>query len=326
MLSPLPHCLVVVMIVIAAKRKNVGIWHFFLYSQDLNEDMPQSHHHHETRIVSLNSTYYIAIALNTAFVLTEVAVGLGYGSIGLLSDAGHKLLDVFSLFIALLAFKLAGSRETDKFNYGYRKTSVLISLFNAVVLLAAVCVIIYESIEKLLSPVQVSGAAISWTAGIGIVVSGVSAVLLMRHQKRDINTRGAFLHMAADALVSMGVVLSGVVISLTGWNFIDPLVSMVIALVILYNTCRLLVSAFRMSIDAVPDGVCYGEVKAAILAVPGVSGVTDLKIWAVSITETALTVKVTVAPGFDAEKVAMHIHEVCGGEKIDLVTVETRSE
>ena len=157
--------------------------------------MEHLHHQHgqAKRLTSLNYTYYIAIGLNLAFVILEALIGLSYNSLGLLSDAGHKLLDVFSLLIALVAFKLTASRPTKRYTYGFRKTSVLISLFNALVLMAAVCVIIAESIEKLGNPVEVSGAAISWTAGAGIIVSGLSALLLMRHQKGDINTRGAFL-------------------------------------------------------------------------------------------------------------------------------------
>ncbi len=186
--------------------------------------------------------YWIAIALNLLFVGLEFTVGRISHSLGLVSDAGHKLLDVFTLIIALAGFLFArkqGAREAD-----FRRISAIIALVNALILLVTVCFILFESIGKLSDPAPVSGAAISWTAGAGILVSGVSAWLLMRH-RGDINTRAAFLHMATDSLLSLGVVLSGIVISLTGAHIIDPLVSLVIAAVILFNTVRLLRDAFR---------------------------------------------------------------------------------
>ena len=186
--------------------------------------------------------YCIAIALNLLFVGLEFTVGRISHSLGLVSDAGHKLLDVFTLIIALAGFLFArkqGTREAD-----FRRISAIIALVNALILLVTVCFILFESIGKLSDPAPVSGAAISWTAAAGILVSGVSAWLLMRH-RGDINTRAAFLHMATDSLLSLGVVLSGIVISLTGAHILDPLVSLVIAAVILFNTVRLLRDAFR---------------------------------------------------------------------------------
>lgn len=186
--------------------------------------------------------YRTAIALNLGFVVLEVVVGRLSHSLGLVSDAGHKLIDVFALVIALVGFRLArrdGARAGD-----FQRISAWIALVNALILLAAVVVIIVEAVGKFSEPAPVSGAAISWTAGAGILVSGVSAWLLMRH-RGDINTRAAFLHMATDSLLSLGVVLSGLVISLTGAHVIDPLVSLVIAAVILFNTVRLLADAVR---------------------------------------------------------------------------------
>ena len=188
----------------------------------------------------LDRAYLVSIALNTGFVILEVAVALIFQSLGLLSDAGHKLIDVFALVIALVGFRLA--RRQDGRDYG--RISAGIALVNALILLVAVVVIICESIGKFSSPEPVNGAAISWTAGVGILVSGLSAWLLMRHRE-DINTRAAFLHMATDSLLSLGVVISGIVISLTGLHVIDPVVSLVIAAVILFNTVRLLRDALR---------------------------------------------------------------------------------
>jgi len=196
---------------------------------------------------SLLRAYRIAIALNLGFVLLEVVIGSVSHSLGLVSDAGHKLIDSFSLLIALVGFRLArreGDHERD-----FQRVSAGIALINALILLVAVGIITAESIAKFSHPEPVSGAAISWTAGIGILVSGLSAFLLMRH-RGDINTRAAFLHMATDSLLSLGVVLSGIVISLTGLSVIDPVVSLVIAAVILFNTVRLLREALKILLTA----------------------------------------------------------------------------
>ena len=187
----------------------------------------------------LRRAYWIAIALNFGFVILEFAVGRISHSLGLVSDAGHKLLDVFALVIALVGFHLASRPAANA-----RRISAVIALVNTLILLFAVGMIIYESVGKIAHPEPVDGAAISWTAGIGILVSGLSAWMLMRH-RGDINTRAAFLHMATDSLLSLGVVIAGVIISRTGMHVIDPAISLVVAAVILFNTLRLLLDALR---------------------------------------------------------------------------------
>ena len=199
-----------------------------------------THHTHAVEVPgsrSARNAYRIAIALNAGFVILEVVVGYLYHSLGLVSDAGHKLIDVFALVLALVGFRLASK---DNFH----RVSAGIALVNALILLVAVGVIVAESIAKFAHPEPVSGTAMSWTAGVGILVSGLSAILLMRHRK-DINTRAAFLHMATDSLLSLGVVISGIIINRTGADFIDPVVSLVIAAFILFNTVRLLIEAVR---------------------------------------------------------------------------------
>jgi len=199
-----------------------------------------AHHTHAVEVPgskSARNAYRIAIALNAGFVILEVVVGYLYHSLGLVSDADHKLIDVFALVLALVGFRLASK---DNFH----RVSAGIALVNGLILLVAVGVIVAESIAKFAHPEPVSGTAMSWTAGVGILVSGLSAILLMRHRK-DINTRAAFLHMATDSLLSLGVVISGIVINRTGADFIDPVVSLVIAAFILFNTVRLLIEAIR---------------------------------------------------------------------------------
>ncbi len=280
-----------------------------------------SHAHHIHAVESLNVVYYIAIALNFGFVIVEALAGVYSNSTGLLSDAGHKMIDVFSLLIALLAFRLAASKPSSRYTYGYRKASVLISLFNALLLVCAVCVIVFESVSKLMEPAPVNGAAVSWTAAAGILVSGISALLMMRFQKKDINTRGAFLHMATDSLLSLGVVISGIVISLSGLYVIDPIVSLVIAAVILYNSVRLLGESVRMIIDGVPRGVDYDAVKSLVAGCVGVKAVEELHVWAVSINQTALTARVAVDG--DAGAVRLTLHEELEKLGFSPVTIET---
>lgn len=280
-----------------------------------------SHAHHIHAVESLNVVYYIAIALNFGFVIVEALAGVYSNSTGLLSDAGHKMIDVFSLLIALFAFRLAASKPSSRYTYGYRKASVLISLFNALLLVCAVCVIVFESVSKLMEPVPVNGAAVSWTAAAGILVSGISALLMMRFQKKDINTRGAFLHMATDSLLSLGVVISGIVISLSGLYVIDPIVSLVIAAVILYNSVRLLGESVRMIIDGVPRGVDYDAVKSLVAGCVGVKAVEELHVWAVSINQTALTARVAVDG--DAGAVRRTLHEELEKFGFSPVTIET---
>lgn len=280
-----------------------------------------SHAHHIHAVESLNVVYYIAIALNFGFVIVEALAGVYSNSTGLISDAGHKMIDVFSLLIALFAFRLAASKPSSRYTYGYRKASVLISLFNALLLVCAVCVIVFESVSKLMEPAPVNGAAVSWTAAAGILVSGISALLMMRFQKKDINTRGAFLHMATDSLLSLGVVISGIVISLSGLYVIDPIVSLVIAAVILYNSVRLLGESVRMIIDGVPRGVDYDAVKSLVAGCVGVKAVEELHVWAVSINQTALTARVAVDG--DAGAVRRTLHEELEKLGFSPVTIET---
>lgn len=261
------------------------------------EGTTHNHHHHHAHVhevKSLNGIFILSILLNTAFVAVEAGVGLAYNSLSLLSDAGHNLSDVFSLLLVLIAFRLAAVQPSKRFTYGLRKSTVLISLLNAIILLVAVGAIILESIHKFREPAEVDGTAVSWTAFAGILVNGATALLLMRGQKGDINVRGAFLHMAADTLVSVGVVISGVIITLTGWDIVDPIVSLAIAAVILVSTWRLLAESLRLTLDGTPAGIDPEHVRAAMEACTHVKNVHHLHIWAMSTTANALTAHVVI--------------------------------
>ena len=286
------------------------------------------HHHHGPAVAdaSLKSVYILSIVLNLSYVIIEVAAGLWSGSVGLLSDAGHNLSDIVSLALALIALGLMHSHSRKGFTYGYRKMSVLISLTNAVILLVAVGAIILESIGKFLHPVAVDGAVISWTAGAGILVNGLTTLLLMRSQGHDLNAKGAYLHMLADTLVSVGVVVSGIVISLTGWTVIDPVIGLVVAAVILFSTWDLLKQSIRLSIDAVPEGMEAEHIAAHIRETDGVKDVHHLHIWPISTTETALTAHLVVDDMARAPEIIAAVKDVLKREGISHSTLEPETQ
>lgn len=275
---------------------------------------------------SLKNTYILAIALNVGFVVIETVVGIIYNSLGLVSDAGHNLSDVVSLVLALVAFGLMTSHSRRGFTYGFRKSSVLISLTNAVLLLVAVGIIVVESIHKFTATAPIDGEAISWTAGIGILVNGFTAYLLMRKQGHDINTKGAYLHMLADTLVSVGVVISGIVISFTGWYIIDPIISLVIAAIILVSTWDLLKESVRLSIDAVPEGIDAESIEKKMAEAEGVLGVHHVHIWAISTTETALTAHVVVEDINRYGEIVHAMKEMLRAKGIAHSTIEVETE
>ncbi len=284
------------------------------------------HHHHAHAIEKLSTIYIVAVALNLAFVIVEAVAGFIGNSIGLLSDAGHNLSDVFSLVLAMIALKLASSHATKRFTYGHRKASVLISLLNAIILLVAVGAIIVESVEKFFNPTEVNGSLIIWTATVGIVINGLTAWALSRQQKHDINTRGAFLHMLADTLVSIGVVVSGVVINLTGWTIVDPIIGLVIAVVILISTWDLLSESLRMSTDAVPEGFDVDEIAKKIESQEGVLNVHHMHIWAISTTETALTCHIVIPEAAMLEEVTDRVKHLLDELGIHHSTLELETK
>ena len=280
------------------------------------------HHHHTAQAQSLNGIFILSIILNGLFVLIEAGVGLWQNSLSLLSDAGHNLSDVFSLVLVLIAFRLAKVQRNERFTYGYRKSTILISLLNAVILLVAVGAIVIESFHKFSEPTVVNGIAVSWTAGIGILINGATALLLMRGQKSDLNVRGAFLHMAADTLVSVGVVISGIVIHYTGWTVIDPIVSLIIAIVILISTWELLSDSLRLAVDGIPDGVELQEIEQLIKASAHVKDTHHIHVWAISTTETALTAHVVIDDLSCWPHVSEHLKHTLSEHGISHATLE----
>ena len=287
--------------------------------------MTHEHHHHDHTVTSLNKAFIWGIGLNVGFVVVEFAVGLCYGSMGLLSDAGHNLSDVASLLLAMLAFRLAQARATPKYTYGYKKSTVLISLLNSVILLIAVGVIVAESIGRMLHPEPVVGGAIAWTAGVGVAINGFTAWLFMKDKDRDLNVKGAYLHMAGDALVSVGVLVSGLVISWTGWTVVDPIVGLAVAGVIVASVWSLTRDSLRLSLDGVPGGIDIAEIERKMEAVPGVRAVHHIHIWAISTTENALTAHVVLDSLSRMEEVKHALKELLGRSEIPHATLEFES-
>ena len=251
-------------------------------------------HSHSVQINRGNvNIFLIGIGLNMAFVLAEAVAGFVYNSVALLTDAGHNLSDVASLLISLVAFWIAKRQSNAVYTYGYKKATVLAALANAVVLLVAVGVLGFESIQRLLNPEPVAGGVIAWVAAIGIVINGLSAFLFFR-QKHELNSKAAYLHLLSDALVSLGVVIAGVVISYTHLYWIDAAIGIAIMIVILVSTWGLLRDSFKMTIDAVPAGMELERIKAVIAQTKHVNRVEHVHVWALSTTENALTAHVVI--------------------------------
>ena len=259
----------------------------------MGHEHSHSHGHNHT-ITSLNKAFIVGIVLNLVFVLVEFGAGFYFDSLALLSDAGHNLSDVVSLVLALLAFRLAKVKANSRYTYGYKKSTVLVSLLNAVILLVAVGGILVESINKLQHPEEVPGGAIAWVAGVGVVINAFTAFLFMKDKEKDLNVKGAYLHMAADTLVSVGVLVAGLIIRQTGWYIIDPIIGIIIAIVILISTGDLLHDSIRLSLDGVPVGIDSEKVKELISQIPGVKDIHHMHIWAISTTENALTAHIVI--------------------------------
>jgi len=245
--------------------------------------------------------FAIGIALNLVFVAIEAGYGFWADSMALLSDAGHNLSDVLGLAIAWGAALLARRRPSERFTYGLRPSSILAALFNALLLLVAVGGIVWESIERLIVPAPVAAITMMVVAGVGIIVNGFTAFLFMGGQ-HDLNIRGAFLHMVADAAVSLGVVLGGLAILWTGAYWIDPVLSLIIAAVIVWSTWDLLKQSLTLSLQGVPRGIAVPEVRKALEALPGVARVHHLHVWAVSTTEAALTAHLVMPQGHPGDR------------------------
>jgi cobalt-zinc-cadmium efflux system protein len=264
-------------------------------------------HTHDHAPKDFGLAFAIGTALNLGFVIVEVVYGLLANSIALVADAGHNLGDVLGLVMAWVAAMLARRAPSPTHTYGLRRGTIMAALANAVLLLVTVGAIAVEGVRRLFAPGEVASITIMVVAALGIVVNGVTAWLFASGRKDDINLRAAFLHMASDAVVSVGVVIAGAVILLTGWTRLDPIVSIAIAAVILVGTWGLLRDSLDMSLDAVPPGIKPDEVMAFLKQQRGVTAIHDLHIWPMSTTETALTCHCVMLGGHPGDEFLAHL-------------------
>ena len=258
------------------------------------------HHHHGVQ-GDYGRTFAVAIALNTGFVAVEFFYGWLANSTALMADAGHNLSDVLGLLLAWGAVSLARKRPDARYTYGLRSSSILAALANAMLLLVACGAIAWEAIHRFSAPPVVASLTVTWVAAVGIAINGLSAWLFIKGSKTDLNMRGAYLHLAADAAVSLGVVVSGLMMLLTGWYWLDPLVSLVIVGVIVLGTWGLLREAMQMALNAVPQHIDAPAVEAYLRQCVGVTDIHDLHVWGMSTTESALTVHLVMPRGYPGD-------------------------
>ncbi len=295
--------------------------------------MAHDHHHHHqpAALTKVNTAFIVGIVLNFVFVVVEAATGFLINSLSLLSDAAHNLADVGTLALSLLAFRLLKVKPNDQYTYGYRKTSILVALFNSVILLVSIGGIAFEAVHKSLrpEPEPLPGMTIAIVAGIGILINSVSAILFFREKDKDINIKSAYLHLLSDALVSAGIVVGGVIIFYTHWNWVDNLLSIIIAGVILFSTWELLKESLRLSLDGVPENIQMEKIKSAALRIDGVVGIHHIHIWAISSTENAMTAHLVLRENVshDREQTIKHdLRHDLEHNNVRHVTLETERE
>ncbi|MEP6699091.1 MAG: cation diffusion facilitator family transporter [Verrucomicrobiota bacterium] len=270
--------------------------------------MTLDHRGHSHAPPSSNVAFALGVILNLGFVVAEVFYGIAAHSLALISDAGHNLSDVFCLLLAWGAMHLTKSRPTKRRTYGWRRSSILAALINAIILLIVVGGITVEAIRRFAHPEAVAGGTVMAVAGAGIVINTISAWLFKAGRRDDLNLQGAFLHMAGDAAVSLGVVVAAFTIRLTGWVWLDPAVSIAISAVIIWVTWDLLRESINLSLDAVPEGIDPHAVESYLSELSGVIAVHDLHIWAMSTTEVALTVHLVMD---EQPRDDVFLHNVC---------------
>lgn len=275
-------------------------------SHNNNHDHAENTHgncsgHHHAVPSNYGYAFIIAILLNSIFVVVEFSYGLTANSTALMADAGHNLSDVLGLLLAWAAFILSKKAPNKQYTYGLRSTTILAALANAMFLLIACGVIALEAIKHFSQPPVVEGMVVTIVATIGIFINGISAYLFIKGSKGDLNIRGAYLHMAADAAVSFGVVIAGVVIAFTGWSWIDPIIGLVIVAVIVFSTWGLLRDSLQLALSAIPTNINVSEINNYLRQINGVVDIHDLHIWGISTTENALTVHLIIPNGYPGD-------------------------
>ena len=286
-------------------------------------------HQHSIQLTNVSRAFLIGIILNSTFVLVEFVAGFFFNSLALLSDAGHNLSDVASLGLSLFAFRLAKSKATNRFTYGLHKSTILASLANAVVLLIAIGGIGWEAIQRFMHPVETQGGVIAIVAGFGIVINSISAFFFFKDRGKDLSIKSAYIHLAMDAVVSAGVVIAGIFISYSGIQWIDPLISLIIMVVVIFSTWSLLTESLRLSLDAVPENIDVEKIKIKLLKQEGVKNIHHIHIWAMSTTKNAMTAHLILENdlnGGQISKIKAELKHELEHMNIQHVTFETESE
>jgi len=296
--------------------------------------MPDNHSHHSHDhshfdVQNVRKAFVIGIALNLIFTIAEAVIGYLIDSVAVLADAGHNLADTASLVIALLAFRLALAKPTQKYTYGYKKATILAALANAIILMFAIAFIVYEAIERFSAPLEINGKVVMLVALAGVFLNGFTAMLFFKSKEKDLNVKGAYLHLMADALVSIGVVISGAIIMLFDLYWIDSIVALIIAVVIFASTWSLLKQTLRISLDGVPHNIDSAKITSEIKNIEGVQDIHHLHIWALSTTQTALTAHIVLKNEIslgDIPKIKDEIRHRASHFGINHCTLETERE
>lgn len=282
-------------------------------------------HHHAPQ--SFNMAFALAVFLNLAFTLIEAVYAIMANSMSLLADAGHNFGDVLGLVLAWVASWLMTKAATERYSYGYKRMSIIAAIANALILVGTSAIIAYESILKLINPQPVNEMVVIIIAAIGILINGSTAMMFIRGSKDDLNIKGAFLHLAADAIISLGVVIAGTIILYTGWMPLDPIVGLLIVVTILVGTWGLLRDSINLIMDAVPHGLETKRVEAYLMQLPGVTAVHDLHIWGLSTKEIAMTAHLLAPDHSFSNKVYEKINDELKAKfNIDHITLQVEQD
>lgn len=286
-------------------------------------------HNHTPTLTSISRAFIVGIILNALFVLIEVVVGLSAHSLALLTDAGHNLSDVVSLALALLAFRLTKVKASSNYTYGFQKSTILVALINSVILLIAIGGISWEAFQRLNNPEPIQGKTVAIVAFIGIFINSITAFLFFRDREKDLNVKGAYLHLAADAAVSLAVVIGGIIMFYTNLFWIDSVLSFVIAIVIFISTWKLLKETIRLSLDGVPHNIDMEKIKATVEKMNGVKSIHHIHVWAMSTTKNAMTAHLIVENDLPEKQIAEIKHKLkheLEHHNIQHATLETESQ
>ncbi len=286
-------------------------------------------HNHTPTLTGVTKAFVIGIILNALFVLIEVVMGLNTHSLALLTDAGHNLSDVASLALALFAFRLTKVKTSSNYTYGFQKSTILVALINSVILLIAIGGITWEAFTRISHPEPIQGKTIAIVAFIGIFINGITAFLFFRDREKDLNVKGAYLHLAADAAVSLGVVIGGIIIYYTNLFWIDSVLSFVIAIVIFISTWKLLKETIRLSLDGVPHNVDLKKITIAVEKMNGIKSIHHIHVWAMSTTKNAMTAHIIVESDLTEKQISDIKHNLkheLEHHNIQHVTLETESQ